>query len=84
LAIEPQRESRYDDVMNQDAFEKRIVQLEEMVTHQESYISELNQTILAMQADITKLQAASAKTQERLDSLAQTTDDIPHEPPPHY
>ena len=65
--------------------EKRIVEIESKVAHQELLLEELNAVLTDQQMRIGKLEARSERLAERLEALgepgaAATTD----EPPPHY
>ena len=65
--------------------EKRIVEIESKVAHQELLLEELNAVLTGQQAQIAKLEARSVLLAERLEALGEPgAAAAADEPPPHY
>lgn len=69
-----------------EALQQRVVQLEELFSHNEQLVMELNQTLVALRADHDKLQAMCVEQNQRLAVVAerQAMPMDPDEKPPHY
>ena len=67
--------------------EQRVLVLEELVSHQEHLLRELNRTVFELRGELDRLELGYRRQQERIESLtdARTRDDAPaNDPPPHY
>ena len=66
--------------------EKRIIDLEIKVSHQDVLIEELNQVVYRQQKSIDHLEATIAALVKRFQDVLTSGDDIrgPDEKPPHY
>ena len=65
---------------------ERILQLEEIVSHQEHLLRQLNDVVLQMRADHDRLQNQFQRQFEHLSQRMETLSqpDLPDEKPPHY
>ena len=73
--------------MAAQSIERRVIQLEELVTHQDQLIHELNETIVQLRADQHQLANECSELRRQLDWLTERSskDDVPaDEKPPHY
>ena len=65
---------------------ERVIQIEELLSHQEHVIQQLNEVVLKLRTDYESL---SAKLQDRMGRLEGQVDNLsspydPNEKPPHY
>ena len=65
---------------------KRIVQLEELYSHQQHYISQLNDALLNVRKELDQLSQSVSQQRSQIDWLTENQDaDGPaNEKPPHY
>ena len=72
-----------------DTLLKRVVQLEELFSHHQHHVQQLNEVIVQMRDELDALKAKCAKQQSRLDSLSESRafaedEDLADQKPPHY
>lgn len=69
-----------------EALRRRVVQLEELFSHHEQLVHQLNETLVALRADHDQLRAQYLEQGQRLAAVAdrQATPMDPNEKPPHY
>ena len=69
-----------------EALRQRVVQLEELFSHHEQLVQQLNETLVALRADHDRLQAMCVEQGQRLAAMGepQSTPMGPEEKPPHY
>ena len=66
--------------------EKRVIQLEELYSHQQHLVQQLDEELVKLRAVIEKLEYRHVVQEDRLKWLIDnrlTLDDIPNEKPPH-
>jgi SlyX protein len=65
---------------------RRIIDLEERLTHQQHLIDQLNEVVLGQTRQLERLGRELASYVTAVERLAQNAqgDDLPHEKPPHY
>ena len=68
------------------SLQDQVIQLEELVTHQEHLIQQLNEVLLQVRSDCDRMKTSFQEKIDRLESLAehQLSDYDPDEKPPHY
>ncbi len=71
------------------ALQQRVVQLEELFSHHEHHVQQLNGVILELRDELDALRRTYQRQQQQLESLRdQQTSALPREPgeekPPHY
>ena len=68
------------------SLQDQVIQLEELVTHQEHLIQQLNEVLLQVRADCDRMKTSFQEKIDRLESLVehQMSDYDPDEKPPHY
>ena len=67
--------------------EKRVIQLEELYSHQQHLVQHLDEELVKLRSVIEKLEYRHVVQEDRLKWLIDnrlTLDDIPNEKPPHY
>ena len=67
--------------------EKRVIQLEEIYSHQQHLVQQLDEELVKLRSVIEKLEYRHVVQEDRLKWLIDnrlTLDDIPNEKPPHY
>ena len=67
--------------------EKRVIQLEELYSHQQHLVQQLEEELVKLRSVIEKLEYRHVVQEDRLKWLIDnrlTLDDIPNEKPPHY
>ena len=67
--------------------EKRVIQLEELYSHQQHLVQQLDEELVKLRSVIEKLEYRLVVQEDRLKWLIDnrlTLDDIPNEKPPHY
>ena len=67
--------------------EKRVIQLEELYSHQQHLVQQLDEELVKLRSVIEKLEYRHVFQEDRLKWLIDnrlTLDDIPNEKPPHY
>ena len=67
--------------------EKRVIQLEELYSHQQHLVQQLDEELVKLRSVIEKLEYRHVVQDDRLKWLIDnrlTLDDIPNEKPPHY
>ena len=67
--------------------EKRVIQLEELYSHQQHLVQQLDEELVKLRSVIEKLEYQHVVQEDRLKWLIDnrlTLDDIPNEKPPHY
>ena len=67
--------------------EKRVIQLEELYSHQQHLVQQLDEELVKLRSVIEKLEYRHVVQEDRLTWLIDnrlTLDDIPNEKPPHY
>ncbi|MCH2119831.1 MAG: SlyX family protein [Planctomycetota bacterium] len=67
--------------------EKRVIQLEELYSHQQHLVQQLDEELVKLRSVIEKLEYRHVVQEDRLKWLIDnrlTLDDIPNEKPPHY
>ena len=70
-----------------EELESRVRVLEEISSHQEYLLRELNTTVFQLRGELDRLEALYRRQQERLERLGGSSqgEDAPaHDPPPHY
>ncbi len=72
-----------------DALVNRVVQLEELFSHHQHHVQQLNEVIVQLRGELDSLQIKYANQQSRLESLQESqalaeTVDLADEKPPHY
>ena len=71
----------------ESGLEERLVRLEELFSHHQHMVQQLNEVIVQLRAEVEGLEARSARQEARLQSVAEkqaSLDDQPDEKPPHY
>ena len=70
----------------QNALEKRLIQLEELLSHHEHNYQQLNEVVLGMREEVDALRASFTERLKRLESLVDDPASFqrPDERPPHY
>ena len=65
---------------------RRIIDLEERLTHQQHLIDQLNDVVLGQARQLERLGRELTSYATAVERLAQNAacDDLPHEKPPHY
>tara|TARA_B100001123_G_C14515587_1_gene712149 strand:+ start:92 stop:313 length:222 start_codon:yes stop_codon:yes gene_type:complete len=68
------------------SLQDQVIQLEELVTHQEHLIQQLNEVLLQVRSDCDRMKISFQEKIDRLESLVeqQMSDYDPDEKPPHY
>ena len=67
--------------------EKRVIQLEELYSHQQHLVQQLDEELVKLRSVIEKLEYRHVVQEDRLKWLIDNRlplDDIPNEKPPHY
>ena len=67
--------------------EKRVIQLEELYSHQQHLVQQLDEELVKLRSVIEKLEYRHVVQEDRLKWLIDnrlTLDDLPNEKPPHY
>ena len=67
--------------------EKRVIQLEELYSHQQHLVQQLDEELVKLRSVIEKLEYRHVVQEDRFKWLIDnrlTLDDIPNEKPPHY
>ena len=66
--------------------EKRIVEIESKVAHQELLLEEFNAILTDQQGQIARLEARARQLAERVEALGEpgAASAVDNEPPPHY
>ncbi len=70
-----------------ETLRQRIMQLEELFSHQEHLVQHLNEAIVQLRADLRRVELKSADQEHRLQWLADSpseTRDSADDKPPHY
>ena len=72
-----------------DSLLKRVVQLEELISHHEHHVQQLNDVIVEVRDELDALQIKCANQQLRLDTLSDSQarregEDLADQRPPHY
>ncbi|MEZ4649615.1 MAG: SlyX family protein [Candidatus Eisenbacteria bacterium] len=70
-----------------DDLETRVTQLEEISSHQEQLLRELDRAVYEMRTELDRLEKLSRRQQDRIESLSRAAagDEAPvDDPPPHY
>lgn len=70
-----------------EALQRRIVQLEELFSHHERLVHQLNEAVVQLRKELSRVEAKCAAQEGRIRSLAdqQVTERDPlDEKPPHY
>ncbi|HJN09840.1 MAG TPA: SlyX family protein [Pirellulaceae bacterium] len=72
-----------------DALLRRVVQLEELFSHHQHHVQQLNEVIVQLRGDLDALQIKYANQQSRLESLQERqavaeSEDLADQKPPHY
>ena len=65
----------------------RVVRLEELFSHHQHMVQQLNEVIVQLRSEVENLKARSARQEARLQQVADkqaSLDDQPDEKPPHY
>jgi uncharacterized coiled-coil protein SlyX len=74
---------------NIDTLQNRVVQLEELFSHHQHHVQQLNEVIVKVRDELDALKAKCAIQQSRLDSLSDSRsfaedEDPADQKPPHY
>lgn len=70
-----------------ETLEERVTRLEEIHTHQQHLIDQLNEVVVGLRLDLTRLEKRYDEQQSRLKTLMadhSVIEDDPNERPPHY
>lgn len=72
-----------------DSLLKRVVQLEELFSHHQHHVQQLNDVIVNMRDELDALQIKCANQQSRLENLSDSQaraegEDLADQKPPHY
>jgi uncharacterized coiled-coil protein SlyX len=72
-----------------DSLLKRVVQLEELISHHEHHVQQLNDVIVEVRDELDALQIKCANQQSRLETLSDSQargegEDLADQRPPHY
>ncbi|MDA1053550.1 MAG: SlyX family protein [Planctomycetota bacterium] len=70
-----------------EPLQRRIVQLEELFSHQEHLVHQLNEAVVQLRKELTRVEAKCAEQESRIRSFAEhqmTERDPLDEKPPHY
>ena len=70
-----------------EPLQRRIVQLEELFSHQEHLVYQLNEAVVQLRKDLANLEAKCTEQEGRLRSISEnqeTVRDPLEEKPPHY
>jgi len=72
--------------MPEASLNDRVIQLEELVSHQDHLLQQLNRVIVQLQAEHNELRSAMQRHVDRLESRIESQTDRmdPNEKPPHY
>lgn len=72
--------------MNSPSLEQRLTQLEELLTHHQHLVQQLNEATVQLRADIVALNKRVAGQQKQLEWLTQNSSPVDdrEEKPPHY
>ena len=70
----------------QDALERRLIQLEELLSHHEHNYQQLNEVVLGLREEVDALRGSITERLKRLESMADDPASFqrPDERPPHY
>jgi uncharacterized coiled-coil protein SlyX len=67
--------------------QERVERLEELFSHHQHMVQQLNEVIVQLRTDVENLKARAARYEARLQQVADkqaSLDDQPDEKPPHY
>ncbi len=70
-----------------ERLQKRIVQLEEVISHQENTVQKLNESVIDLRTELDRLETRFTQQEGRIRSLAEhheASSDPLDEKPPHY
>lgn len=72
-----------------DALLRRVVQLEELFSHHQHHVQQLNDVIIQLRGELDVLQRQHANQQSRLEAIQETqafaeSEDLADHKPPHY
>ena len=72
-----------------DALQQRLIQLEELFSHHQHHVQQLNEVIVQLRDELDVLQTKYAHQQSRIESLQETqasstSETLADEKPPHY
>ncbi len=72
-----------------DTLRQRVVQLEELFSHHQHHVQQLNEVIVEVRDELDALKIKCANQQSRLESLADSRalaegEDLADQKPPHY
>ena len=72
-----------------EALQQRVVQLEELFSHHQHDVQQLNEVILQLRSELDALQIKYANQQTRLEAIQESqaqaaSDDLADQKPPHY
>jgi len=72
-----------------DALLHRVVQLEELFSHHQHHVQQLNEVIIRMRGELDLLRIKSANQESRLEALRESqafaeSEDLADQKPPHY
>ena len=72
-----------------DTFLKRVIQLEELFSHQQHHVQQLNDVIIQLRGELDSLQTKYTQQQSRLEAIQESQaaaerEDLADEKPPHY
>lgn len=76
-----------DSACSQPSLAEEVVRLEEVITHQQQLVQDLNEALTALRDeadDVARRQNTIDQTVRRLVDLQQAAEDLPDEKPPHY
>jgi uncharacterized coiled-coil protein SlyX len=71
----------------QQSPQERVERLEELFSHHQHLVQQLNEVIVQLRAEVENLKARAARYEGRLQQVADkqaSLDDQPDEKPPHY
>ena len=71
----------------QQSPQERVERLEELFSHHQHMVQQLNEVIVQLRAEVENLKARAARYEARLQQVADkqaSLDDQPDEKPPHY
>ena len=72
-----------------DALRQRVVQLEELFSHHQHHVQQLNEVIVELRREMDVLQIKTANQQSRLEAIQDSqahsaSEDLADQKPPHY
>lgn len=72
-----------------EALLQRVVQLEELFSHHQHHVQQLNEVIIQLRGELDVLQIRYAKQQDRLAAMQESqtiaeSEDLADQKPPHY